>query len=140
MLDIKFIRENSDIVKKACSLKNINLDIDGLLVIDRELAALKTQEQELLTQKNQLTAKIPKASAEERPKLIAESKSIDERAKSLKPMAEEFEAKLKDLLYLVPQIPSAKAPIGKDDSDNIEIKNMEHFQLLILLHLIMFKF
>lgn len=122
MLDIKFIRENSDIVKKSCSLKNINLDIDGILSLDRELVALKTKEQELLTQKNQITAKIPKATAEDRPLLISESKSIDEQAKALKPKAEEFEAKLKELLYLVPQIPSPKAPIGKDDSENVEIK------------------
>ncbi|MBY0416394.1 MAG: hypothetical protein K2Q18_19620, partial [Bdellovibrionales bacterium] len=37
MLDIKFIRENSDIVKNACKLKNITLDIDQLLSIDKEL-------------------------------------------------------------------------------------------------------
>ena len=122
MLDIKFIRENSDIVKKACQLKNINLDIDQILQLDKELVALKTKEQDLLTQKNQITAKIPKASSEERPALITESKSLDEQAKNLKPKAEEYEDKLKDLLYLVPQIPSSKAPIGKDDTENVEVK------------------
>lgn len=122
MLDIKFIRENSDIVKKACQLKNIALDVDALLALDKELSTLKTEEQSLLTQKNAITAKIPKASAEERPKLIAESKSLDEAAKNLKPKSDEFEEKLKGLMYLVPQIPSPKAPIGKDDSDNVEIK------------------
>ncbi len=122
MLDIKFIRENSDIVKKACQLKNITLDIDALLAIDRELTTLKTQEQDLLTQKNAITAKIPKAAADERPKLISESKSLDEAAKNIKPKTEELEAKLKVLMYLVPQIPSPKAPIGKDDSENVEVK------------------
>ncbi len=141
MLDIKFIRENSEIVKKACQLKNINLDIDALLSLDKEMVGLKTQEQELLTQKNAITAKIPKASPEERPKLIAESKSLDELAKNIKPKCEELDAKLKELLYLVPQIPSDKAPIGKDDSDNVEVKRfgtiasfdftpLDHVQLL----------
>lgn len=122
MLDIKFIRENSDIVKKACQLKNINLDIDALLSIDKEMVGLKTEEQNLLTQKNAITAKIPKASAEERPTLIAESKSLDEKAKAIKPKTDELELKLRDMMYLVPQIPSPKAPIGKDDNDNVEIK------------------
>jgi seryl-tRNA synthetase len=122
MLDIKFIRENSDIVKNACKLKNITLDIDQLLVLDKELTALKTQEQDLLTQKNGITAKIPKASADERPTLIAESKALDESAKNLKPKSDEIEEKLKNLLYLVPQIPSPKAPVGKDDGDNVEVK------------------
>lgn len=122
MLDIKFIRENSDIVKKACQQKNINLDIDLLLAIDREMVGLKTEEQNLLTQKNAITAKIPKASADERPALIAESKSLDEKAKAIKPKAEELEVKFREMMYLVPQIPSAKAPLGKDDGDNVEVK------------------
>ncbi len=122
MLDIKFIRENSAAVKNACQLKNIKLDIDQLLQVDRESVALKSEEQDLLTQKNALTAKIPKASPDERPNLITESKKIDERVKSLKPSIESLELKLKEMLYLVPQIPSSKAPIGKDDSENVEIK------------------
>ena len=122
MLDIKFIRENSDIVKKACLQKNITLDIDLLLSLDRELVGLKTEEQNLLTQKNALSAKIPKSSADERPKLIAESKALDESAKSVKIKGEEIDEKLKGFLYLVPQIPSPKAPLGKDDSDNVEVK------------------
>lgn len=141
MLDIKFIRENSELVKNTCALKNINLDIDQLLQIDRELVSLKTEEQNLLTQKNGITAKIPKASNDERPALIAESKSIDEKAKSLKPRQDELEIKLKELMYLTPQIPSPKAPIGKDDSENVEIKKwgaiptfsfapLDHVQLL----------
>lgn len=122
MLDIKFIRENSDTVKKACQLKNINLDIDALLAIDKEMVGLKTEEQNLLTQKNAITAKIPKASGEERPALIAESKALDEKAKAIKPKADELELKLKEMMYLVPQIPSPKAPVGKDDGDNVEVK------------------
>lgn len=122
MLDIKFIRENSDIVKNACKLKNINLDIDHLLSLDKELVGLKTEEQNLLAQKNALTAKIPKASAEERPSLIAESKSLDEKAKAIKPRAEEVENELKNLMWITPQIPSPKAPVGKDDNDNVEVK------------------
>lgn len=122
MLDIKFIRENSDILKNACKLKNINLDIDHLLNLDKQLVGLKTKAQDFLTQKNAITAKIPKASTEERPGLIAESKKIDEEAKALRPEIETLEGDLKSLLYLVPQIPSPKAPIGKDDGDNVEVK------------------
>ena len=99
MLDIKFIRENTELVKKACTLKNINLDIDQILNLDRELVALKTEEQNLLTAKNAITAKIPKAEASERPALITESKAIDEKAKSLKPRQEELENKLKEMMW-----------------------------------------
>lgn len=141
MLDIKFIRENTDIVKKACQEKNIGLDLDAILELDREVVHLKTSEQNFLTQKNALTAKIPKATPEERPQLIAESKSYDEKVKNLRPKLEECESKLRNMLYLVPQIPSSKAPRGKDDTDNVEVKKwgvlpafdftpLDHVQLL----------
>lgn len=141
MLDIKFIRENSDVVKKACSLKNINLNLDEILRLDKEIVQLRQEEQAHLTSKNALTAKIPKASAEERPSLIQESKALDEKVKAIKPQIEKIEKDLTELLYLVPQIPSPKAPIGKDDSDNVEVKKwgelpkfdftpLDHVQLL----------
>ncbi len=141
MLDIKFIRENADIVKNACALKNITLDLDLLITMDRELTGIKSEEQNLLTQKNAITAKIPKASPAERPIFIAESKSLDEQAKSFKFKIDELDLKIKELLYLVPQIPSPKAPIGKDDSENVEVKRagviptfdfkpLDHVQLL----------
>lgn len=141
MLDIKFIRENSDVVKKACSLKNINLNLDEILRLDKEIVQLRQEEQAHLTSKNALTAKIPKASAEERPSLIQESKALDEKVKMIKPQIEKIEKELTDLMYLVPQIPSPKAPIGKDDGDNVEVKKwgelpkfdfipLDHVQLL----------
>lgn len=122
MLDIKFIRENVNQVKEACLLKNIKLDIDQILQLDRELVQIKNEEQNLLTQKNAITAKIPKANAEERPNLILDSKALDEKAKNLKPKQMELDKAIKDALYLVPQIPSEKAPRGKDDADNVEVK------------------
>lgn len=141
MLDIKFIRENSDVVKKACSLKNINLNLDEILRLDKEIVQLRQEEQAHLTNKNALTAKIPKAGAEERPSLIQESKALDEKVKAIKPQIEKIEKELTDLMYLVPQIPSPKAPIGKDDGDNVEVKKwgelpkfdftpLDHVQLL----------
>jgi len=122
MLDIKFIRENSAAVKEACTLKNIRLDIELMLSLDKESVALKIEEQDLLTKKNALTAKIPKASPEERSVFIQESKKLDEEAKGVKQKIIDLELKLKELLYLVPQIPSKLAPVGKDDSENVEVK------------------
>lgn len=141
MLDIKFIRENTDLVKKACELKNINLNIDEIVRLDKEIISLRQNEQGYLTEKNAITAKIPKASNEERPQLIQESKALDEKAKAVKPEIEKIEKQLTELLYLVPQIPSPKAPIGKDDGDNVEVKKwgelpkfdftpLDHVQLL----------
>ena len=122
MLDLKFIRENKETVQLACREKRIQLSIDDLLAIDRELLALKQKEQELLTEKNKMSGMIPKASKEERPDLIAKSKLLDEEAKALKPSMDELTSKLNEMLYLVPQIPSPLAPRGADDTENVEVK------------------
>ena len=122
MLDLKFIRENADIVKKASEVKNETLDIDGLLALDKEILELKSSEQELKTQKNAISKQIPKASHEERPKFIAESKELGIKIDSLKPKLQELETKLENLMLQVPNIPSPEAPLGKSEDDNIEIK------------------
>lgn len=124
MLDIKFLRENVELMKKVIEQKNVGLDLDQLLSIDSELVALKKEQQELQEQRNSHSKLIPKASNEERPALIAKGKEIGEKLKEFQPKVSELEEQLKALMYLVPQVPSDKAPIGKDDTENVEIKTV----------------
>ena len=83
MLDIKFIRENVQLMKDTVKAKNIGLDLDELLKIDEELVSLQKNQQELQTQRNANSKLIPKASNEERPELIAKGKEISSKLKSL---------------------------------------------------------
>ena len=122
MLDLKFIRENPDAVKKAIVQKKVGLDLDELLAQDQVVLKLKQQAQELQEKRNAHSKKIPKATNEERPALIEEGRKIGSDLDAMKPMLNEEEEKLKQLLYLVPMIPSPEAPIGKDDSENVEVK------------------
>lgn len=122
MLDMKFIRENSDALKAAVKVKGEALDVDALLSLDQEVSKLKTEAQELQTERNSHSKKIPKASNEERPKLIEEGKAIGKKLDAIKPKLAEKEIELKQLLYLVPSIPSPHAPIGTSEEDNVEVK------------------
>lgn len=122
MLDIKFIRENVDAIKKAVEVKGESLDVEGLMTLDQEVIKLKTEAQELQTERNAHSKKIPKASNEERPKLIQEGKAIGVKLDALKPKLIEKEKELLMLLYQVPSIPSPDAPVGKSEEDNIEVK------------------
>ena len=122
MLDIKFLRENTDLMKKVIENKRVGLNLDELLKIDSELLELGKELQELQTQRNVTSKKIPTASADERPALIEAGKEIGNKIKDIQPRVSELEENLKQLMYLVPQIPSSKAPLGKDDSDNVEVK------------------
>lgn len=124
MLDIKFIRENVDQVKKAVEVKQMSLDIEALLKLDGEVQKLKTKQQELQTQRNAHSKKIPKASAEERPALIEQGREIGAELDKIKPEVSKLEQQLLNFLYQVPQIPDADAPVGKDESENVEIKKV----------------
>ena len=122
MLDIKFIRENPDTVKNACRVKNFPDVVDDILSLDVRVRELKTITQSKTAEKNKISREIPTAT--DKAPLIAKSKQIsDEIANDLAELADK-EALLNDLLHRVPQIPDAAAPIGADDSANVEIRRV----------------
>lgn len=120
MLDIKFIRENIEIVKKAITQKNVSLSIDNLLEVDKKLNDKKREQQALQEKRNAHSKKIPKATPEERPQLIEEGRAIGTELDKLKPEVDQLEQELRSFLLRVPNIPSDDAPVGKDENDNVE--------------------
>lgn len=122
MLDMKFIRENPDIVKNACRVKGFDDHVDEILALDMRVRELKTVTQNMTAEKNKITREIPTAT--DKAPLIEKSKQIGaEIAADLAELAER-EEKLNDLLHRVPQIPDASAPVGPDDSYNTEVKRV----------------
>lgn len=122
MLDIKYIRDNADLIKKGARDKRNNIDLDLLLKLDAELRPLQTTWEELQATRNRLSKEIGKASPDQRETMKAEVQDV--KAKMEKIEAElaakkpEFEA----MLLLVPQPARSDVPIGKDDTENLEIK------------------
>ncbi|MCL5017503.1 MAG: serine--tRNA ligase [Patescibacteria group bacterium] len=117
MLDIKYIRDNSEKIKEAVKNKNINLSIDRLLAVDDKRRALQTQIDELRAKRNKLAdaGKSGKPSKEqiEEGKLI--KTKIAEADAELKATQEEYMA----LMVKVPTIPSPETPVGKSAEENI---------------------
>ncbi len=120
MLDIKFIRENKEIVNKAIKSKNIDLDIDKLLELDEERRKLQNEIDELRAKRNELAhgAKGKKPTGVQ----IKEGKKIKEGISKLEKQFKKIEDKYNELMWLTPTIPSKDAPVGKDEKDNVEIK------------------
>ena len=122
MLDIKFIRENPDIVKDACAKKGFADHTDEILALDVRVRALKTETQNKTACKNKITAKIPGADPRARAEYVNESKRINmELVSDLAELADKDVA-LNDLLHRVPQIPSTDSPVGPDASFNVVTK------------------
>jgi len=123
MLDIKFIRENANIVKEACQKKKIDFDVDYLLEIDLKRRELLKSIDIKNSMKNQANQKIKEAKdEEERSVIIAQMRELDKNSDNeeadYKKVSEEFN----NLMLLVPNIPDESVPLGSSDDDNKEVK------------------
>ena len=124
MLDIKYIRENSDIVKEAAKNKLINVDIDRLLEVDEKLRKLNQEADKIKEERNTISSSIPKLSDDEKKEAIAHVKELKERISKyddeITPLKEEFDT----LMYEVPGVPLPEVPIGETDEDNVLFKTV----------------
>lgn len=120
MLDIKYIRENAEKIKEAARVKNIKIDINRLLEIDEKRKVLIQKSDELRAQKNEISGQTK--GEKPSPELIKKSKTIKEALAEIEENLNPLEKEYVDLMYRVPLVPSKDTPIGKDDSENVEIK------------------
>jgi len=120
MLDIKYIRDNTDKVKEAAKNKNIDVDIDELLKLDEEKRKLQTEINELRTKRNELAG----ASNGGKPtdEKIQEGKKLKKEIAEKEEKFHQIEQKFGDLMVKVPTVTSEDTPIGKDDSENIPVE------------------
>lgn len=124
MLDIRFIRENIEIVQKAIRDKGIDLDLIKLLDADKKRLSFLKEVEKWRAERNEISKKIGETGGEERTVLI---KKMRERKDEMALKEEElknFEDLVNELLLLTPNIPWSGTPVGSDESDNKEIKRV----------------
>ena len=119
MLDIKYIVENPEVVKEGFAKKGCTINVDELINLYLEVNKLKTSSQALAEEKNRLSNSIKSASSEERPSIIAKSKAIGEQFKAEQEKLAAEQAKLDEIMWRVPNLPSPETPVGVDDSQNV---------------------
>ena len=121
MLDIKFIEENKDAAQEAANSKKIKINIDDLLDVNNSRKQVQ-QEIEFLRQKrNEIADKIKKSQGKPDENLIKEGREIKEKIFSLEKDFKEIEERYLGLMAKVPIIPSKDTPIGKDETENVEV-------------------
>ena len=121
MLDINFIRENSGKVKEACEKKNVKIDIDLVLALDKKKRELMTEMELLKAEQNKISR-----GGKDNNVLIVQAKEIKEKIKSMEPELEKTNSELKNLLLQLPNIPFDDVPVGKDDSQNVVLRKVGH--------------
>jgi len=125
MLDIKFIRENSKKVKQTCKNKQVKVDIDKLLKVDKERREIQTELEKIFAQKNKASKEISKAKdKKEKQKIISEMQKIDKKGDKLKESLKKIDKEFEILMYQVPNIALDDVPVGKSENDNVVMRKV----------------
>lgn len=129
MLDIKFVRENPEIVKQ--NIKNKFQDeklalVDEVIALDEQARKTQQEADDLRAKKNKISkdigALMAKGQKEEAEKVKLEVSNISKRLEELEPVEADLGAKIKKIMMIIPNIIDKSVPIGKDDSENVEIE------------------
>lgn len=122
MLDIKFIREHAEAVRQGARAKRLNFDVDQLLSLDAELRPLQIEWETLQAERKQLSQTIGKCPPAERDELKARVQGLKNKQDGIEQQLASKKARFDELMLLVPQPARADVPVGKDDSENVEVK------------------
>ena len=123
MLDIKFIKENADLIKEAARKKHIKFDVDGLLQIDETRLETLSLVENLRAEQNKISDKVAGIKdATEREALIKEMRVLKERLKQKEDELKEILKKWQKLMLEVPNVPDMSVPDGASEDDNAELK------------------
>ena len=128
MLDIKFIRDNAELVQQAAKAKGIDVSVDELLDIDAERLRLLRQVEQLRHERNESSTAIARllkeGKAVEANRWKEKVRNINETLAGLESRLSEVERRYKDLMLLVPNVVSPDTPFGESDADNVEFKRV----------------
>lgn len=128
MLDLKFVRQNPDIVRDAIEAKGettVGVDLDRLLALDEDWRAKLREVEDLKAQRNKVSEEIGERKkqgldAEEQ---VAAMREVSDRIKELDEAVRDLNAEIEDLLLRLPNIPAPDVPRGAGESENVEVRH-----------------
>jgi seryl-tRNA synthetase len=124
MLDMRFIRENPEVLEEAMQKRNMESPVADFQELDDERRDLLYEAEQLKHKRNVNSDKIGelKRNGEDASDLISEMQDVSARIKELDQKVAEVETELNDLLLAIPNIPNESVPVGTDEEDNEEIR------------------
>jgi seryl-tRNA synthetase len=124
MLDIKYIRENPELVKQGIANKNEKDRVDEILTLDEKRRKIISEVEELKAKKNQVSAKIPqmKKTGEDTTQIFAEMKTVSDKITELDNELKNVESDLNGILMFIPNLPHSSVPVGKTAEQNVEVR------------------
>lgn len=124
MIDIKQLREEPNTIREAAKAKNVELNVERILELDKRVRSLQTEIEQIAAQKNTASKQIASAQGDERTHLIEEMRTIDRKADELKAEFTPLEEELNEELYRIPNPPSADVKIAASEDENEVIRTV----------------
>ena len=150
MLDLKFIRDNRDLVKEGLKNKGCNINVDEVIALDEERRKLLTEVEGLKAERNKANDEISAiVKAKKNPKdVIDRMKGVSQKIANFDKKVGDIDEKLAKLIYLIPNIPDKSIPIGGPQANKIirswgknpvfDFKPRTHIEIAELLGIISF--
>ena len=125
MIDIKFIRQNPEKVKDGCQKKQVKVDIDRLLEIDKKLRETLQALEDMRAQKNKANKEIQRAKdKKEKDKIILKMRELDKNSDRLNKNLKELNEEFNNLILQIPNLPFGDVPVGRDERDNVVLREV----------------
>ena len=120
MLDMKFVRENPELVMDATRKRNANVNLDEFLELEKKRRELTLQVEALKSQRNAASQEIGKMkkAGENADAQMAEVRALGDKIAEDDKELKDIEARLKEILMTIPNMPAADTPVGSSDADN----------------------
>ena len=124
MHDLNYFREHLDVFADMAKKRNMALDLDAFRALDKERRELITTNEQRKAQRNKASDEIARIKKEKQSadSLIAEMKQVSERIKSADERIEELDARQRELLLTLPNVPHSSVPVGTSAADNVEVR------------------
>ncbi len=126
MLDIKLVRTEPERVKQAMRTRNKDMDaqVDRVIAIDAERRDINARTDALKAQQNNASKEIARIKKEggDPAAILEEMKELAEQGKALGARLADLETEQRNILLSIPNIPHASVPVGKDDTENVEMR------------------
>ena len=124
MLDVKFVAENAALVKAAMKTRSGEYDVDIVLELDRQRREILKEVEALKAERNRESAQVAALKREKKDasEIIARMKEVGDKIKALDDELGPVESGLRMAMLSIPNIPDKTVPIGKDDTENVEIR------------------
>jgi seryl-tRNA synthetase len=124
VLDLRFVRENIDLLKEKLALRGDDLDLSPFITLEQERRELIQETEALRSKRNQVSDEISKIKKKkgDAGDLIAEMRGVSERIKALEDDLKEKEEQVQAFLLVIPNIPHESIPVGKGEADNKEVR------------------